>query len=399
MKFTDRSIQALKPRLERYEAWEDNGKGFGLRVGTSGKKTFVYVYRHGGRARRMTLGTYPYTTLAGAHEKHARARRIHKEENRDPGEELQAKVREEAHAETIAQLADIYLEKHAKPNKRSWIEDQRMLKSDVVKRWGHLKARDIKRRHIVELLDAICYGRGAPMKANRTHALLSKMFKVAVHRGILEATPFVEIPKPAKEKPRERVLSETEIRDFWFELDDTKMQLALKLLLVTGQRRAEVAKARKEDFDLTKRLWTIPAENAKNERPHVVPLNNMTFELVEKMMGLSDSPWLVPSPRLGRHIDPATITHEVRTHIHFKGESFTPHDLRRTAATMMTSAGLDARRVGKVLAHTEKGVIKHYDRYDYLKEKRQALAVWEQKLMSILYGDEVNKVVALNSAR
>ncbi len=67
MKVTDRSIHALKPRLERYEAWEDNGKGFGLRVGTSGKKTFVYVYRHGGRARRMTLGTYPYTTLAGAH--------------------------------------------------------------------------------------------------------------------------------------------------------------------------------------------------------------------------------------------------------------------------------------------------------------------------------------------
>ncbi len=398
MKFTDRSIRTLKPRPARYEAWDDNGKGFGIRVGTTGRTTFIYMYRHKSKARRMNLGIYPDVSLAEAHERHARARRQHLE-GTDPAETSQAQKREEAESETIAHLADIYMTKHAKPNKRSWIEDQRMLNRDILPRWRHMKAKDIKRRHIVELLDAIC-DRGAPHMANHTHALLSKMFKVAVHRGILETTPFVEIPKPAKQKPRERVLSEEEIRDFWFELDDSEMlypvKLALKFLLVSGQRRAEVARAKKEHFDMQKRLWTIPPENAKNERAHILPLNDMAFELVEKMMSFSDSGWLVPSPRLGRHIDPATITHGLRTHMNFKDrEVFTPHDLRRTAATMMTSEGVDARSVGKVLNHCEQGVIKHYDRYDYMKEKRHALAVWECKLRQILFGEAADNVVNL----
>ncbi len=403
MKFTDSRIRTLKPRPNRYEVWEDNGKGFGVRISPKGLKSFVYLYRHHGRPRRMTLGTYPETSLAEAHERHARARRLHKE-GIDPGEKLQTEKRQEQEAETVKELADVYMRKHAKIYKRTWVQDERIIRTEILPRWGRLKAKDITRRQIVQLLDSIA-DRGAPIMANRVHSLLSKMFKVGVQRGLLDSNTFSEIPKPGKEKVRERVLNEDEVRAFWFGLDETKMlypvKLALKLLLLTGQRRGEIAKARKSDIDLQKRLWTIPADNAKNETPHVVPLNDVAFEIVKNLMALSDqSPWLVPSPRMGTHIEGPTMTNLLKRHFDFKDmEAFTPHDLRRTAATMMTREGVDARWVDKVLNHKEKGVIKHYDRYDYVKEKRCALAVWEQKLMSILYGDEVNKVVALSSAR
>jgi integrase len=369
VKFTDRSLQALKPAAQRYEVWEDNGHGFGVRVAPSGRKTFVYVYRHRNKPRRLTLGTYLDISLHEAHVRHAKARKDHKQ-GIDPAEQEQIQKREERDAETISQLAEISLEKHAKP-----------------------------------LLDAIV-DRGAPQMANSTHALLSKLFKFAVYRGILDTTPFVEIPKPAKRKPRTRVLSEDEIRSLWQQLDASPMlrvaKLAIKLLLITGQRRGEVAKARREHVDLEKRLWTIPSDDAKNERTHVLPLTDLAVEVVEQLLATSDSPWLVPSPRGGlvqggRHLDPATIGHELRAHMDVEGKRYCVHDLRRTAATMMTSLGVDARWVDKVLNHVEGGVIKHYDIYDYLKEKRLALETWERELRRIVQGEQNSCVVALRS--
>ncbi|MCZ6731882.1 MAG: tyrosine-type recombinase/integrase, partial [Gammaproteobacteria bacterium] len=404
MKFTDRNIQALKPRPHRYEVWEDNGKGFGLRISPAGRKSFTYLYRHNKKGRRMTLGTFPEMSLAEAHERHAQTRRLHKQ-GIDPGDKLQEEKRQEMEAETVAELARVYLERHAKVNKRTWLQDERMIKHDILPRWGKLKAKDIRRRQIVQLLDSIA-DRGAPAMANRTHALLSKMFKVGVQRGVLDASPFVHIAKPGKEKIRDRNLDEDEIRAFWCELDKTKIlypvRLTLKLLLLTAQRRGEVAKARKLDIDLEKQLWTIPEDNAKNQTVHVVPLNDMAFEIVQTLLALSseDCPWLVPSPRMGTHIDAATITNLLRRHFDFKDrEAFVPHDLRRTAATMMIAEGVDARWVDKVLNHKETGVIKHYDKYDYLKEKRQALAVWERKLKSIVWEEKLSKIVVLNSVR
>ncbi len=116
MKFTDRSIKAIKPQAERFEVWEDNGKGFGLRVSPAGKKSWIYLYRFEGRARRMTLGEYPGTPLAKAHEVHAKAKKT-LSEGTDPGEKEQAKKAAHRNAFTVQDLVDEFVEQHSEADR------------------------------------------------------------------------------------------------------------------------------------------------------------------------------------------------------------------------------------------------------------------------------------------
>jgi len=391
MKFTDRQIKALKPKSDRYDAWETNGKGFGIRVSPTGKKRFIYMYRFKGVPRRITFGVYPEMTLAQAHEKHAKARQL-LDKGKDPGTEEQDKKAESKRSPTVRRLVEEYLEKYAKPNKRSWKEDERILNKDVVPRWGKRKARDITRRDIILLLDEIVE-RGALIQANRTLATIRKMYSFAMGRAILDASPCVAVPAPSKENKRDRVFNENEIKIFWDKLDTAKMEkatgLALKLQLVTAQRKGEVATAEWKDFDIDTGWWTIPAEKAKNKLPHRVSLSPLAIKILEEIKVLSkDSCWLLPSPRKGKHIAQTSIDHAVRLNSdHFGIDHFTPHDLRRTAASLMTSIQVPRSTVTKILNHAENGVTAVYDRYSYDPEKKVALNKWEKKLKLILKED------------
>ncbi|MEJ2673526.1 MAG: Arm DNA-binding domain-containing protein, partial [Deltaproteobacteria bacterium] len=137
MKFTDKKIQNLKPKSQRYEEWE--GNGFGVRVTPRGIKSFVYLYRFDGKPRRLTLGSYPNMTLADAHKAHAEALKK-LEQGIDPGAVMVAKRQEERVAPTVADLADEYLRLWARPRKRSWRVDQRILNKDILPIWGRRKA-------------------------------------------------------------------------------------------------------------------------------------------------------------------------------------------------------------------------------------------------------------------
>ena len=171
MKFTDASIRALKPKPARYEAWETNGKGFGLRISPAGRKTFIYMYRFEGTARRMTLGTYPALTLSQAHEIHAKAK-LELERGTDPNVESVQVKKQAREAHTVKELVHVYVERYAKKKKRSWKEDERVLNKDVVSRWGRRKASSITKQEVVALLDEImdraeAIG-GKGIQANRT---------------------------------------------------------------------------------------------------------------------------------------------------------------------------------------------------------------------------------------
>ncbi|MEE8276758.1 MAG: Arm DNA-binding domain-containing protein, partial [Alphaproteobacteria bacterium] len=145
MRFTDRSTAALKPKGERYEAWEDGRTGFGIRVSLTGRKSWLFMYRFDGRARRMTLGVYPTMRLVTARLKHAEAKKL-LSEGIDPGAKAIAARESEREAESVAELVEEYLEKWARPRKRSAAEDERILRKDVLPYWGRRKARDIRRR-------------------------------------------------------------------------------------------------------------------------------------------------------------------------------------------------------------------------------------------------------------
>jgi len=402
MKFTDRQIQNLKPRDQRYEVFED--RGFGVRVGPTGRKTFIYLYRMPGeiKKRRLTLGNYPALSLAEAHRLYAEAREM-VARSIDPGAKAISEKEEERKAPTLAVLAAEYLEKWAKPRKRSWKTDKRILEKDILPEWGQRKARDITRRDVIRILDNIV-DRGAPIGANRTLAVIRKMFNFAVARDVVPASPCVAVQAPAPENRRDRVLSTEEIKGFWQGLEKTRItegiRIALKLQLLTAQRKGEVISAAWADIDFGEGWWTIPAEKAKNGLPHRVPLSAMVLDLLQAAKPLAgDSPWVFPSPRGPRHITGPAVDHALRLALKTLGmDHFTPHDLRRSVATHLTAGGTSRLVVQKILNHVESGVIAVYDRASYDREKIQALNSWDLKLKAIIEGAETNVIPLVRGA-
>jgi len=307
-------------------------------------------------------------------------------------EQQKAKV-EARIANTVNELIEEYLEKWAKPRKRSWHEDERILKKDIVPVIGKHKAKDVTKRDIVLILDQVI-NRGSPISANRTLAVIRRMFNFAVERDIISITPCYSIKALAKENRRDRLLSEEEIKIFWYCLENTNMsestRLALKLQLITGQRKGEIADAEWEEFDFINGWWTIPAHKTKNGTVHRVPLSRLSLYILQQLKLISnDSKWLFPSPIDDNHITSEAINHAVRKNADkFKDlKHFTPHDLRRTAASHMTAIGIPRLVVSKILNHSENSVTAIYDRHSYDAEKKEALDKWGNKLSEII-GDE-----------
>jgi integrase len=399
-KFTDRSIGALKPKAARYEVWE--GGGFGIRVSPRGVKTWVWVYHFDGRPRRMTLGTYPELGVADAHVRLADARKL-LAKGTDPGAKTVADNKAERIAETVAELAAMYLDKWARPRKRSADEDERQLRKDVIPAWGRRKAKDITRRDVIALLDNIV-DRGSPIAANRTLAVIRRMFGWALSRDIISASPCVAVKAPAKERRRDRVLSAEEIATFWRTLEGPELpisasiRLALKFQLVTAQRKGEVIRAAWSEFDLYQGVWTIPAEKAKNGLPHRVPLSPLAHAVLgEIAANRNGSDWLFSSPKKDAPVGGQSVDHAMRRHHEVLGTGdASPHDLRRTAASHMTSIGISRLVVSKILNHAEAGVTAVYDRHSYDAEKRAAFDAWSARLQEIIgMRPEENNIVRL----
>ena len=398
MRLTDIKIKSLKPAKNRKIVWEDGGTGLGVRVFPSGIKSFIGLYRFGGKSRMLTIGKYPQIGLATAHIRWAEAKsKIF--DGIDPGSlqaEEKAKHRD---AHTVAHLVDEYIEKWAKPRKTTWYEDERCLNKEVIPKIGKRKAKDIRRRDIILILDSIVE-RGCPAMANRTMNVITKLFNFAVTRDILDASPCAALSLPAKKGKRDRALNNDEIEVFWKGLDESDMpirnRIALKLILCTAQRRGEIVGAEWSEFNLDDKVWEIPSSKTKSERPNRVPINKLALSLLVELKQLSDdSKFLFPSDRTGGHIDPRAITRALRNiQTDFGIEQFKPHDLRRTAATGMAALGVQRLTISKILNHAEGGVTHIYDRHEYDQEKKHALETWEGKLESILTGKKA-KVVSI----
>jgi len=401
MRMTDVGIRKLKPRAERYEEWEDGRTGLGVRVTPKGRKSFVFMYWRDGKARRMTLGVYGKgpgkISLSDANLRRAEARKA-LDEGRDPGADTVEANRAERDAETVADLAEMYLVKWARPNKRSADADERILRKELIPSLGRRKAKDIVRRDIIELLDGIVE-RGSPVMANRVLTCVRRVFSWAVERDILGASPCVSIKAPAREKPRDRTLSDSEIHTFWRGLDNARItegvRLALKFLLVTAQRRGEVAAAEWTEFDRDAGVWTIPAIKVKNSVRHVVPLAPQALDLLDAIEAISPeaeadalpSRFLFPSPVGDKPVAAEAVSHALKKNLdHIGVENVTPHDLRRTATTAMAAMGVDRTVLEKVLNHADGGVIGRYDTHSYIPEKRAALERWGRRLQEIISG-------------
>lgn len=416
MKWTDKEISAFKPeegQTKPRDIREKTKSGFGVTVFPSGKISFIYFYHFEGRKRRMTLGQYPECTLGEARKRHREALRILEIEEKDPALERKIAKKENKESSTINDLIDEYLEIWAKPRKRSWKEDERFLYKNVKPHWGKLKAKDITKRDVILLLDKI-KERGAPIGANRGLACIRRMFNFSVERGILPLSPCTSVKPVAKENQRDRVLSSEEIKILWHAFDkslnkvdsphDIKMseqtKLVLKLQLVLGQRKGEIISAEWSEIDQTSGLWTIPAEKAKNGQAHRVPLSSLAKKLLEEVKQLSgDSRFLFPAKLKDTYITGTSIDHAVRRSSFAGIKAWTPHDLRRTFASHVTSLGITRLVVSKILNHVESSVTAVYDRHGYDDEKLNALEAWAQKLREIIYEIEEAKIIKFRNSK
>ena len=359
----------------------------------------MYMYRYDSRPRMMTLGRYPVLTLADARVDLAKAKAL-LAKGQDPGTLfLQVKADHQG-TPTVSHLAAEFIQKRSQ-NKKAWQEEQRILQKDVLPKWKHRKAQDIKRRDVIVLLDRIVE-RGSPIMANRTLGVLNRMFNFGIRRAILEGNPCSIIERPGEESPRDRVLSSEEIKNFWINIDKCRMangtKLALKFLLVCLQRKSEVAQAEWVDFDINSGWWNIPKKKTKNKLSHRVYLSPTAIELLKKIKELSgDSIYLFPSPRPDRNkpITPRSLSQALLKNLNtLKIEPFAPHDLRRSGSSHMTGNGIPRETVQKILNHVERGVTKVYDRYSYDQEKKNAMTKWGRILNRIITG-ETGKIIQM----
>ncbi len=443
---------------ERYRVTVDRGPGRGgslmVTVYADGTAAFSVRYTRPTGARVfLPLGPYGDAglSLAEACDAHDEALKL-LAKGMDPIEEherrqIEAERRrlERAAADTVASLAEQFVHRRLRAERwdataRAWVRDRASIKArkrpevaaallgygdgppaarrgkskpvpTLVSELGAAKARDVTRRQLITFLDSIVE-RGSPVTANRVHALLAQMFDWAAAKDMIPASPMAGVERPGgDEQPRDRVLTAEEIRAFWEKLDTAEMdeltRLALKLLLVTAQRRGEITFAKWSHFDLEGKLWTIPVELLKSSHsrrskpePHKVPLSPLALEILGKLKALSrTSPYVLPARGDHKKAAPYSeraLSRAVRENAdHFGISHFTPHDLRRTAASFMTKLKVPRLHVEKVLNHSTGDIAEVYDRHDYLPEKCDALERWSAYLTEILEGREKHKAISL----
>ena len=414
-------VQRLKPGPTAIDVRDGHTRGLLVTVLPSGKKQFAIRYRYRGKQRRFVLGDFPQLSLAAAR-KRAKKAQVQIADGGDPAGERRAATA--PRTDTVAALAEDYLRKHARKFKKSATEDERILSTNVLPVLGDRSVRDLTRRDVRALVEDIDE-RGAGIMANRTLALVRKLFNFGVDHDWLDANPASRIRPPAREVSRERVLDDDEIRRIWrllehvsttaersapgrkaaADADDPFCPIkpvvadVVRLRLLTAQRGGEIVRMRWKDVDADLSFWTIPPTDTKNGRAHRVPLTDRARTIIESQPRTDDQPLVFSGS--GQSVADAAKKGPAKVGRVLGLNDFRGHDLRRTAATRMAAAGIPRDDISAVLNHTPAGAVatRVYDRYDRDTEKRVALDTWDRCLTAILNGKRTSKVIPISKGR
>ncbi|MCH9648869.1 MAG: tyrosine-type recombinase/integrase [Deltaproteobacteria bacterium] len=376
VRLTDRALKALQGDGADRDLRDAAVPGLYVRVRKTGLVSFSARYYRGG-ARRISLGTYPEMSLAGARQL-ALQIRADVARGKDPG----APLAERGGEVTFRDLATEYLERHARPNKASWEEDERILKGDLLPPLGEMPAAEISRRDLIAIFDRVT-DRGSPTMANRIRALLSKIYAFGISRDLVSANPAAGMPRNP-EAARQTVLTDQQLTQLWVavEAEDPSIGGCLRMLMLTLQRSQEVRLLTLDQLDDT--WWNQPAGVSKNRESHRVPLEPMTMEILQAQQHLSRSRYLFPSPKDPRKpLAPKTLSHVAQRLSRELGFKWTPHDLRRTGATRLAELGVEVFVIDRLLNHRIPGVTAVYVRSQFDVQKREALRVLDHHFSSL----------------
>jgi integrase len=408
MKLTDSAVRALHlPRGVADKVWFDDGLGgFGLRMRDGGARSWIVQYDFGGKAHKMTLGAVD--TLSAA-----RARASAKDIlaavrlGRNPvAEKRRARIRT---AETFGALLPRYFaHKRAKLKPRSFEEVER----HVLTHCRPLHSRpigDIDRRAAAILLAGIAE-RSGPRACNAVRASGSGFFTWAVREGLVDANPFANTNKAAEAGPRDHMPSDTELREIWNACPDGDYGAIVKLLMLTGARRDEIASLAWSEVVLDQALITLPARRTKGRREHEIPLSAPALAILQALPRREGRDFVFGNgaggfrgySRAKRELDARIAARRAATK---KGKpesmpNWHLHDLRRSMSTTMHERlGIAPHIVEECLGHAtfKAGVKGVYNKARYRAEKRTALAQWAEHLMAIVDARDF-KVVPLHGA-
>ena len=379
-RLTDLLIKSAKPDDGKTQAdfWDASVTGLSMRVTNTGTKTFSFKFRNQhGVEQRVKLGRYPELTLAAA-----RAAAMVAKSRVLRCEPAVEKPNKKEGGLTSSALVAEFVKRHAKFNKTGG-QTERILKTEFLAKYGKRDYRSITKTEIIRIIETIA-DRGAPSQARNALAALRKMFNWAVSRDLLEHSPCDRVKAPGKPAKRDKVLTLAEIQSVWAATEKLNWPFReiTQLLILTGQRRSEIANLRWSWIDDESRAIIYPAEAMKNSREHVLPLSHAAWDLLQRVPHFAEEDRLFPSRRIksdktasGFSKAKRTLDSEVGKH------DWVYHDLRRTVATQMNAIGIRDTTVDRVLSHVIPGVSGIYNKHQYFEEKREALEKWAARLM------------------
>jgi integrase len=369
-KLTTKSIETIKPTTVRQEIPDTLLPGLYLVVQPSGARSFAVRYRHHGKPRKHTLGSYPILDLKTARELGTKVLRA-AAEGRDP-----AKERQKERATIVKDVVAQFMAKHGQRCRpRTLKEYERLLARFVLAPWGDRPIGSITRPEVRDVLDKII-ANGTPILANRAHGVIGTLFGWAVEQEIIAASPTLGLKAPAVRKSRDRILSDDELRSVWRAAEQIGLPYGavVKLLVLTGQRRGEIAGLTWSEIDLDKQLISLPRERVKNNRAHEIPLSPQAVAVIEALPRTGEHLF-----SLGRHPINGFARAKERFDRLCPVKDWVLHDLRRVAASGMAKLGVNLPVIEKVLNHVSgsfAGVAGIYQRHDFAGEKRAALEKW-----------------------
>lgn len=426
-KLTKTSVESVEPKARDQYLWDVSLGRFGVRVTPAGSRIYLIQYRSRltagvpAKTRRVTIGQHgrPWTVDQARTE----ARRLLAQVDlaADPFADRLAErvarqaavaqleaetVAAEAHRrDTVRAIAERFISLKASKN-RTATETARLLRHGPIAEWGDRHIGDVRRVDVADLIDTIALR--SPAVARATFAAVRPFFTWCLERDLIARSPCEGLRAPPRPKARERVLTDVELRVAWQgaeRLSGTFGQI-VKLLILTGQRRGEVAGLLWSELDLPARIWRMPGDRTKNGRAHEVDLSDQAIAVIATVPKVS--PYLFPArgQESGATGFSATKRQLNRRVVEAKRDdvdapidqaqlpsaaTWRLHDLRRTAATGMAGMGVAPHVIERILNHvsgSQGGLVGVYQRHEYRTERKAALVAWGDRVEAIVLGRE-----------
>lgn len=414
-KLTQRLVNEISPPVSgKLRVPDGEVHGLFLRVTPSSAKSYILRYTVDGRRGEAAIGDARSITLVAARAKAVAMLSDLAVRKVDPVIEKRAAIKREKakKEESFAALVARYNVDAARRKRANTLAYETwLLDKHILPKIGQRRYADIRRAEIIAMIEKIGAGAGSgggQITANRAHAMVRQVLNYALKRDLIEANPALAIERLFPENSRERVLNEDEIRTFWAFLEAARanagvglsagqiegerpvnclsapVAIALQLCLLTLQRAGEVVGARIEEFSWTDRLWIVPAERMKGKRAHAVPLSDLALERFREAFDRAGGAIAFPDRSGAAPLEGKRLTRAMARSCQIIGMAHaSPHDLRRTGRTMLTSerVGVGYEVAERVIAHlVGSAVSRVYDRNEYLREKRAALEAWSREL-------------------